>query len=173
MEILPQCANQVVDLARCGATHCVSDTNTVNTSPIDNPVEIQQIDEVAPEAILTAETDLNTSAAYLLALLLLSPLILNMNTPLDVVDDLDSGLLDVLHVLAVRVFPELLGGPDDQVDAVGAAIAGNLGILHGVRGRGPYWRRDRKRDSPPWYIAHLYKHHVSYHGGNRMATERD
>ena len=53
-----------------------------------------------------------------------------MDVPLDVGDHFEGGLLNVVHVLAVGVLPELLGGPDDQVHAVNAAVASDLGILH-------------------------------------------
>ena len=52
--------------------------------------------------------------------------------PLDVLDDLDGGPLDVGHVLAVGVLAEEARGADDDVDAVDAGRDGELGVLHGA-----------------------------------------
>ena len=50
--------------------------------------------------------------------------------PLDVLDDLDGGFLDLIHGLLVGVLAELLGRADDHVDAIDTTLDGDLGILH-------------------------------------------
>lgn len=52
--------------------------------------------------------------------------------PLDVLDDLDGGLLDICHVLAVGVLAEEARGADDDVDAVNTSGDSELGVLHGT-----------------------------------------
>lgn len=52
--------------------------------------------------------------------------------PLDVSDNLEGGLLDVVHVLAMGVLPKLLGGANDDVDTIDSCVASKLGILDGL-----------------------------------------
>lgn len=92
-------ADEVVDLAGGSATDGVSNTYAVNADSVDGAVELEKVDEVGPKAVLGREADLDSSA-------------------LDVVDDLDGGLLNGYHVLAVGVLPQEARCADDEINAV-------------------------------------------------------
>ena len=91
-----QDANQLVDLARRGTADSVSNTNTVDTDLVDGGVDGQEINQVGTERVLTGETDLNTLG-------------------LDKLDDFNGSVLDVGHVLAVRVLTEVGRSTNDNV----------------------------------------------------------
>lgn len=91
-----QDTNQLVDLARRGTADSVSNTNTVDTNLVDGGVDGQEINQVGTERVLTGETDLNALG-------------------LDKLDDFDGGVLDVGHVLAVRVLTEVGRSTNDNV----------------------------------------------------------
>jgi len=68
----------------------------VYTGLIDGLVKVEEIDKIASERVFGAETDLEALG-------------------LDVVDDLDGGLDDVLHILSVRVLTEDARGANDDI----------------------------------------------------------
>lgn len=45
-------------------------------------------------------------------------------------DDLNGSVLDVGHVLAVGVFPEVAARSNDDIKTVDTSLDGNLGVLH-------------------------------------------
>lgn len=90
---------KVVDLTGGSASDSVSNTDTVDTDAVDGAVQLEEVDKVGSEAVFGREADLNSSA-------------------LDVVDNLDSGLLDRYHILAVGVFPEKARGADNKINSV-------------------------------------------------------
>jgi len=83
----------------------------VHTDLVDGAVDGEEIDKVAAERVLGGETDL-------LAL------------RLDVLDDLDSSVLDVCDVLAVAVLHQVAAGANDDVDTVNTGRDGQLGVVH-------------------------------------------
>lgn len=80
-----QGADQVVNLARASAADGIGDTNTVDTNLIDGRVDGEEIDEVAAEGILGGESDFQALG-------------------LDKLDNFNGRILDVGHILAVRMF---------------------------------------------------------------------
>lgn len=91
--------NEIVDLAGGCAADGVGDTNTVDADPVDCAVELEEIDKVGPEAVFGREADFDASA-------------------LDVVNDLNGGLLDRYHVLSVGVLPQEARCADDEINTV-------------------------------------------------------
>ena len=89
----------------------VSNTDSVHTDLVDGAVDGEEVDKVAAERVLGGETDL-------LAL------------RLDVLDNLDSGVLDVCDVLAVAVLHQVAAGADNDIDTVNTGRDGQLGIVH-------------------------------------------
>jgi hypothetical protein len=83
----------------------------VHTDLVDGAVNGEEVDKVAAERVLGGE-------ANLLAL------------RLDVLDDLDGGVLDVCDVLAVAVLHQVAAGTNDDVDTVNTSRDGQLGIGH-------------------------------------------
>jgi len=102
--------DEVVDLARRSATNSVCDTDTVNTDLVDGTVDGKQIDEIGSERILRRESDLLALA-------------------LDKLDDFESSVLDVCHVLAVAVLAEVTRSSNNNVESVDAGLDGNLGVV--------------------------------------------
>jgi hypothetical protein len=82
----------------------------VNTHLIYRTVDGEEIDQVRSERVLGAE-------ANLLAL------------ALDEFNDLESGVLDIGHILAVAVFAEVARSADDNVEAVDTGLDGDLGVV--------------------------------------------
>lgn len=80
--------DEFVDLAGRRAADGVSDTDTVDADLVDSGVNGEEIDEVGAEGVFAGEADLDTLG-------------------LDEFDDFDGGVLDVGHILAVRVFAEV------------------------------------------------------------------
>lgn len=95
-----QDTDELVDLAGRGATDGVGDTNTVHANLVDGGVDRQKVNQVGTEGVLTGETDLNALG-------------------LDKLNDLDGGVLDVGHVLTVRVLTEVGRGTNDNIAATG------------------------------------------------------
>jgi hypothetical protein len=60
---------------------------TVDTNLVDSLVDAEEIDKIGSEGILTRKPNLNTLG-------------------LDKLNNLNGGLVDVSHVLAMRVLPE-------------------------------------------------------------------
>ena len=106
-----QCPDQVIHLSGRGTADGICNAYTVDANLVDSLVERKEIDQIGPEGVFAGKADLNALG-------------------LDVLDDLDGGLLDIGHVLTMRMFPEEGRGADDNVDAVDAGLDGNLGILH-------------------------------------------
>jgi hypothetical protein len=71
-----KCSNQIVNLARRCTSNRVRNTNTVHANLVDGAVDGQKVDQIGPERVLGAETDLLALA-------------------LDELDDLESGVLYV------------------------------------------------------------------------------
>jgi len=94
-----QHTNKLVDLTGRGTADGVSDTNTVDTNLVDGGVDGEQVNQIGTEGVLAGETDLNTLG-------------------LDEFDNLDSGILDVSHVLTVRVLTKVGRSANDDI-AVG------------------------------------------------------
>jgi hypothetical protein len=103
--------DKVVDLAGRSATDSVSDTNTVNTLLVNSLVKAEKVDKVTSERVLGRESDLLALA-------------------LDVSDDLNGRLLDVSHVLSVRVLSQVLRSANNDIDTVNAGLNSDLGIFH-------------------------------------------
>ena len=106
-----ECPDQVVDLSRSGTTNGVRDTDSVHTDLVDSLVDGEQVDQIAAERVLRAESDF-------LAL------------RLDVLNDLNRGVLNVCHVLAMAVLHQMAARSNDHVNAVHSGCDGELGILH-------------------------------------------
>lgn len=83
-----QNTDKLVDLAGRRATDGVGNTDTVDTNLVDSRVDGEEVNEVRTERVLRGETDLNALG-------------------LDELDDFDGGVLDVGHVLTVRVLTEV------------------------------------------------------------------
>lgn len=104
-------ADKVVDLARRSAADSVSDTNTVNTLLVNSLVKAEKVDKITSERVLRRESDLLALA-------------------LDVSDNLNGRLLDVSHVLSVRVLSQELRSANNDIDTVDSCLNGDLGIFH-------------------------------------------
>ena len=104
-------ADQLVDGTRGSATDGISDTDTVNAGLVDGLVEGEKVDKVGTEGVLGGEADLEALA-------------------LDELDDLNGGLGDVCHVLAVGELAEKAGSSDNDVDTVDTGLHRQLSILH-------------------------------------------
>jgi hypothetical protein len=104
-------ANEFVNLARVCTTNSVGNADAVNPNFIYRLVDGKEIDEVGAEGILRREADLNAFW-------------------LDKVDDLDRGLGDIGHVLAMRKFTEEGWRANDDIDAIYARLDGDAGIIH-------------------------------------------
>jgi hypothetical protein len=91
-----QHTDEFVNLTRRSAADSVGDTNTVNADLVDSGINGQQVNEVRTEGVLAGEPDLNALG-------------------LDEFDDFNGGVLDIGHVLAVGVLPEIGGGSDNDV----------------------------------------------------------
>lgn len=121
-----QDTDELVDLAGRGTADSVGNTDTLHADLVDGGVDGQKVDQVGAERVLTGETDLNALG-------------------LDEVDNLNSGVLDVGHVLAVRVLTQVGGGAND--DIAGRNVRQNsesnqieLLTLHQHRSRRPLGR---------------------------------
>lgn len=107
----PQSPNQVVHLSRRSATNGISNTHAVDTDLVHRAVQRQEVDQIRPERVFRREADLQTLG-------------------LDELDDLEGGLDDVVHILAMAVFPQVLGSADDDVEAVNTSLDGEPGVAH-------------------------------------------
>lgn len=70
--------------------------HTVDSNLVDRLVDAQEINQIRSEGILTGEPNFNSLG-------------------LDKLNDLDGSLVDVGHILAVRVLPQERGGANDDV----------------------------------------------------------
>jgi hypothetical protein len=124
-------ADQVVDLARGSASNSVGNTliiasaslqpggrvllgdtyHTVDTDLVDSLVDAEEIDKVGPEGVLAGKPDLNILG-------------------LDELDNLNGGLVDVGHVLAVGVLPQERRGSNNDIHSVNSSLDGYPGIVH-------------------------------------------
>ena len=103
--------DQIVDLARVGHAHRVGDAHAVDADLVHRPVDRQQIDQVAAEAVFAAEAHFQTLA-------------------LDELDHLGGRFDDVGDVLAVRELAQQAARAKDHVDAVDAGVDRQLGVVH-------------------------------------------
>jgi len=78
-----QRSDEIIDLTGIRAPDCVRDTDTVDADFVYGLVDRKEVDKVRSEGVLGGESDLNALG-------------------LDEVDDLDRGLSDVGHILAMR-----------------------------------------------------------------------
>ena len=106
-----KCADEVVNLARRSATNGISDTDTVDTDLVDGAVDGEQVNEVRAERVLGRETDLLALA-------------------LDELNDFESGVLDVCHVLAVAVLAEVARGSNNNIESIDTGLDSDPGIVH-------------------------------------------
>lgn len=148
--------DEVVYLAGGCASDCVGNTDSIYASAIDSSVEVQKVYQVGPEAIFAAETDFDTAAGNLVSVLSIAshhkhpPHHLSTDdVPLDVGNDFEGSLLNVVHVLAMGVLAELLGGANDDVHAVNSCVTGELGILWNIGVRELLAHEYPGPDSPP------------------------
>lgn len=104
-------SDKLVDLSGVGASNSVSNTDSVDTNLVDSSVDVEEIDQVGSERILGGESDLNAVA-------------------LDKLNDLDSGLCNVVHVLAVGVLSQELGGTNDDIDTIDTGGDSESCVVH-------------------------------------------
>lgn len=83
-------------MAGGGTADGVGDTNTLDTDLVDGGVDGEQVNQVGTEGVLAGETDLNALG-------------------LDEFDNFNGGVLNVGHVLAVRVLTEVGRGTNDDI----------------------------------------------------------
>jgi len=88
--------DELVDLARGGTADSVGNTDTLDTDLVDGGVDGQEVNQVGTERVLAGETNLNALG-------------------LDKLDNFNGGVLDVGHVLAVRVLTEVRGGANHDI----------------------------------------------------------
>ena len=91
-----QHTDELVDLAGRGTANGIGNTDTVDTNLVDGGVDGQEVDEIRAERVFARESDLDALG-------------------LDVFDDFNGGVLDVGHVLSVRVLTEVRGGSNDDI----------------------------------------------------------
>lgn len=89
----------------------VGNADSVHTNLVDGAVDGEEVDKVAAERVLGRETNL-------LAL------------RLDVLDNLDGGVLDVCDVLAVAVLHEVAACADNHIHTIHTGCDGQLGVVH-------------------------------------------
>ncbi len=111
IHFLPQAPHQVMDLAGAGHADGVRHAHTVHTCRVHGPVGADQVAALAAEGVLGAEADLDIVRA-------------------DVLDNLDRRFDHLVHALAVRVLPQMAGGPDDDIDAVDTGLERQLRVAH-------------------------------------------
>lgn len=92
-------AYKLVHLTWVRTADGIRNTDTVNANLVDGLVDAEEIDEVGAEGILCREADFDTLG-------------------LDEVDNLDRGLGDVSHILAMRKFTQEGRCANDNVDAI-------------------------------------------------------
>ena len=106
-----QDTDKLVDLAGGGAADGISNADTVDTDLVDGGVDGEKVDQVGTERVLAGETDLNALG-------------------LDELDNFNGGVLDVGHVLTVRVLTEVGRGTNDNIDSVNTGLNGDTGVVH-------------------------------------------
>lgn len=89
-------SDQVINLSWRGAAHSVGNTDPVNTDLINGGVDGEEIDQVGSERVFAGKSDLNV-------------------VRLDVVDDFNSGVGDIGHILSVGVFHQVGRSTNDDV----------------------------------------------------------
>lgn len=53
-------SDELVDLTRVGASHGISDSDSVHSNLVDGSVEVKEVDQVGSEGVLRRESNLNT-----------------------------------------------------------------------------------------------------------------
>jgi hypothetical protein len=130
-----QCAYQIVHHTWGSTAYRISYSHSVDTGPIDGLVEGEDVDEVGSERILGRETHFDSLR-------------------LDVFNDLESSLLNNLHALSMRVFPQETACPDNEVYAIHSAfnLMDGLAVMAGKR-TGKRRRRSVGGHLPPsWHL---------------------
>ena len=118
--------DQIENLARIGDAHRIGDTDTVDADLVHGTVDGEQVDQVAAEAVLGREAHFQPLA-------------------LDELDHFDGRVDDVGNVLAVRELAQKATRAEDDVDAVGARVDGELGVVHVAAHVGEDLRREAER----------------------------
>ena len=113
--------HDLVHAQRVGHTDRVGDADARDAELVHLAIDGEQIDQVAPEAILAGEPDLQAVA-------------------LDELDHLGGRLDDLGDVAAVGELPQQTGGPEQDVDAVDAGLHGDPGVFHVAAGVGEHLR---------------------------------
>ena len=111
--------DQVVDLSWAGASNSIRDTDAVDADLVNCAIDRQQVDQVGSERIFRRESNLLALA-------------------LDELNNLNGSVLDIGHILAVRVLPEVARGSDDDIEAVYTGFDRDLSIFEVT----PYVRED-------------------------------
>ena len=105
-----QGSHQVMHLQGRGDANGIGDPDPVHSDLIDLAVDGQQIDQVAAEGVLAAETHFQSLA-------------------LDKLDNLHRAVDDLADRLAMREFSQIAAGAKEDVDAVNAGVYGQAGIV--------------------------------------------
>jgi hypothetical protein len=103
--------HEVVYLARIRATDGICDADAVDANFVHGLVYREEVDEIRAEGILGREADFDALG-------------------LDKVDDLDRGLGDVGHVLAMRKFAEEGRCANDNVYTIHTRLDGDARVVH-------------------------------------------
>jgi hypothetical protein len=91
-----QDTDELVDLTGGSTANGVGNTDTVHTNLVHSGVDGQKVNQVGTERVLAGETDLNALR-------------------LDELNNFNGGVLDVGHVLAVRVLTEVRRSTDNNI----------------------------------------------------------
>lgn len=94
-----ECPHEVIHLPRVCAPNCIGDADTVDADLVDSLVYGEEVYEVGAEAILGGEADFNALG-------------------LDELDDLDSRLGNISHILSMRKLAQEGRSAYYDVDAV-------------------------------------------------------
>lgn len=123
-----QSSDQVVDLSWRCASNGICNTNTVYANLVDCRVNGEKVDQARSEGVLAGESDFNV-------------------VRLDVVDDLNCGVGDIGHVLAVGVLHQIgrsadndvteailsktnIGTEVENLHSINTSLNSNSGIVH-------------------------------------------
>ena len=106
-----QRAHDLVHAQRVGHAYRVGDADARHADLVHLAVDGEQIDQVAAEAVLAGEPDLQAVA-------------------LDELDHLDGRLDDLADVASVREPPQQAGGPEQDVQVLDAQLVQEGGDLH-------------------------------------------
>jgi len=102
--------DQVIHLPRAGTSDGISNADSVHTNLVDSTVDREKVDEIGPERVFRREADFFAFG-------------------LDKLNDLNGSILDVCHVLAMRVFAEIARRANDDIKTVDTSFDCNLRIF--------------------------------------------